>query len=139
MGQAPLCKYFDFIQRSHIAAICEVATFQAGSVIIQEGTDGDTLYLVAKGTLEVLMKSQHVAYKKPGDFLGEVALIQQVKRTATLVAKEDSVLLSLKRQDLMAVFKKDPVMEKSFYKGMLEMILEQMVKQGQEIAQMRGV
>jgi len=139
VSQTPLSKYFDYVQKSHIAAICDLEAIQAGSVLMQEGTDGEKMYIVCSGTLEVQMQGQHVAYKKAGDFLGEVALIQQIKRTATLVAKEDTVLLSLKRQDLFEVFKKDVAIEKAFYRSMLEMILEQMVKQGQEIAQMKGL
>ena len=137
--QTPLSKYFDYIQKSHISAICEVESFKAGSIVIQDGTEGECLYIVAKGTLEVLVQGSHMLYKKPGEFLGEVALIQQSKRTATVVAKEDTVLLSLKRGDLNEVFKKSPDIERNFYKAMLEMVLERMVAQGYEIAQLKKV
>lgn len=137
--QTPLCKYMDYIQRSHIAAICETETYKAGSVVVQEGTDGETMYIVAKGTLEILLKGQHLTYKTPGEFMGEVGLLQQLKRTATAVAKEETVLLSLKRHNLYEVFKKDPDMERFFYKAMLEMSMDRMVKQGEEIAKLKGV
>jgi CRP/FNR family cyclic AMP-dependent transcriptional regulator len=136
--QTPLCKYMDYIQRSHIAAICEVEEYKAGSIVVQEGTEGECMYIVAKGTLEILLKGKHLTYKKPGEFMGEVALIQQSKRTATAVAKEDTLLLSLKKQDLFEVFSKDPEMEKFFYKAMLEMVMDRMVQQGQEIAQLKN-
>jgi CRP-like cAMP-binding protein len=137
--QTPLSKYMDYIQRSHIAAICEIEEYKAGSVVVQEGTEGESMYIVAKGTLEILLKGQHLTYKKPGEFMGEVALLQQSKRTATAVAKEDTLLLSLKKNDLDEVFKKDPEMEKFFYKAMLEMIMNRMVEQGNEIAQLKRV
>ena len=137
--QTPLSKYFDYVQRSHIAAICEVEQFKAGSVIVQEGTEGECMYIVAKGTLEILLKGQNLTFKKPGEFIGEVALLQKGKRTASVVAKEDTILLSLSRSDLDDVFKKDPDIERFFYKAMLEMILNRMIEQGREIAQMRSV
>jgi len=137
--QTPLSRHMDYIQRSHIAAICEIEEYKAGSIVVQEGTEGECMYIVAKGTLEILLKGQHLTYKKPGEFMGEVALVQQSKRTATAVAKEDTVLLSLKKHDLDEVFQKDPEMEKFFYKAMLQMILDRMVQQGQEIAQLKGV
>jgi serine/threonine protein phosphatase PrpC len=136
--QTPLSKYMDYIQRSHIAAICEVEEYKPGSVVVQEGTDGECMYIVAKGTLEILLKGQHLTYKKPGEFMGEVALLQQSKRTATAVAKEDTLLLSLKKTDLDEVFKKDPEMERFFYKAMLEMVMDRMVQQGQEIASLKN-
>lgn len=137
--QTPLSKYFDYVQRSHIAAICDVEQFKAGSVIVQEGTEGECMYIVAKGTLEILVKGQTLTFKKPGEFIGEVALVQNSKRTATVIAKEDTILLSLSRSDLDDVFKKDPDIERFFYKAMLEMVLTRMIEQGQEIAKMRSV
>ena len=137
--QTPLCKYFDYIQKSHVAAICEIEEFKAGSVIVQEGTEGECMYIVARGTLEVHLKGQHLTYKTPGEFIGEVALIQNVKRTASAVAKEDTVLLSLKRSDLEDVFKKDPDLERFFYKAMLEMVMNRMVDLGRELVQLKSI
>ena len=136
---APLSKYFDFVQKSHIAAICEIEQFKAGSIIIQEGTEGDSLYIVASGTLEVQIKGQHIKYMKVGDFLGEIALIQRSKRTATVIAKEDVVLLSLNRDDLNNVFKRDPKIELNFYKSMMETVLARVVELGNENAQLKKV
>jgi serine/threonine protein phosphatase PrpC len=135
--QTPLSKYFDYIQKSHVAAICEIEQFKAGSVIFQEGTEGECMYVVASGALEILLKGQNLTFKGPGEFIGEVALIRHGKRTASVVAREDSTLLSLKRSDLDEVFNKDPELEKHFYKGMLEMVMDRMVEQGREIAQLR--
>jgi serine/threonine protein phosphatase PrpC len=136
--QTPLSKYFDYIQKSHIAAICEIEEYKKGSVVVQEGTDGESMYIVAKGTLEVLVKGQHITYKKAGEFFGEISLVRQVKRSATVIAKEDTILLSLKRNDLFDVFKKDAEIERLFYKAMLEMMMDRMVEQGHEIASLRG-
>lgn len=136
--QTPLSKYFDYIQKSHIAAICEIEEYKKGSIVVQEDTEGDSMYIVARGTLEILLKGSHLTYKQPGEFIGEVGLVQQhSKRTATVVAKEDTVLLSLRKGDLFQAFQKDPEMEKHFYRAMLEMIMERMLEQGQQIAQLR--
>ena len=138
--QAPLSKYFDYVQRSHIAAICEVQEFKKGSVVIQEETEGECMYIVAKGTFEILLKGQHLTYIKAGEFVGEVGLIHQhTRRTATVVAREDGVLLSLSRTDLFEVFKKDPDMERFFYKSMLELVMGRMVDLGNQLTQLKGV
>ena len=135
--QTPLSKYFDYIQKSHVAAVCDVEQFKAGSTIFQEGTEGECLYVVATGLLEVMLKGKNLTFKGPGEFIGEVALLRNGKRTASVVAKEDSTLLSLNRTDLDEVFKKDPELERFFYKGMLEMIMDRMIEQGREIAHLR--
>jgi serine/threonine protein phosphatase PrpC/CRP-like cAMP-binding protein len=139
VSKTPLCKYMDFTQRSHIAALCQVEEFEAQTILVQEDTDGDCMYLVAKGTLEILMKGQFIAYKKQGEFLGEVSLIRMGKRTATAVAKDRVTLLTLQRSDLMEAFKRDVELERNFYRGMLEMVLDRMTEQGREIARMKSV
>ena len=96
------------------------------------------MYIVASGMLEVLLKGQNLTFKGPGEFIGEVALLQKGKRTASVVAKEDSTLLSLHRSDLDEVFKKDPELERHFYRAMLEMVMARMIEQGREIAQLRS-
>ncbi len=138
--ETPLSKYFDYVQRSHIAAICELNSYPAGTVVIQEGTEGDSLYIVAKGKLGVSTGGSHLTHKKQGDFFGEVGLIRHdFKRTATVTAVEDSLLLSLKRSDLIEVFKKNSEIEKHFYHAMLEMVLDRMIEQGNEIIRIRQV
>jgi len=139
VSKTPLFRYMNYSEQSHVAALCQIEEFDAGTIIVQEGTEGECMYLVAKGTLEVIVKGQFIVYKKSGEFLGEVSLIQQGKRTATAVAKDRVTLLSLQRSDLREAFKKDIELEKNFYKGMLEMVLDRLVEQGREIARMKSV
>ena len=139
VSETPLSKYFDYSQKSHVAALCQVEEYKAGSVVVQEGTEGESLYIVAHGTLEILVKGQFITYKKPGEFFGEVTLLQQGKRTGTAIAKEDVILLSLKRTDLNEAFKKDLELERNFYKAMLEMVLDRLIIQGREIAKMKSL
>jgi serine/threonine protein phosphatase PrpC/CRP-like cAMP-binding protein len=139
LSKTPLCKHMDFTQKSHIAALCQVEDFEPQTILVQEDTDGDCMYLVVKGTLEIQMRGQFIAYKKQGEFLGEVSLIRMGKRTATAIAKDKVTLLTLQRSDLREAFKRDIELERNFYRGMLEMVLDRMIEQGREIARMRSV
>lgn len=63
--------------------------YGAGEIIFREGEEGRHVYVIKSGTVEVLKKgadhtSQVVARLQPGDHFGEIALIQQVPRTATI-------------------------------------------------------
>ncbi|MBU6153583.1 MAG: cyclic nucleotide-binding domain-containing protein [Bdellovibrionales bacterium] len=139
VSRTPLCRYMNYAEQSHMAALCQIEEFDAGTILVQEGTEGECMYLIAKGTLEVNVRGQFIVYKKAGEFLGEVSLIQQGKRTATAIAKDRVTLLSLQRSDLREAFKKDIELEKNFYRGMLEMVLDRLVEQGREIARMKSV
>jgi len=72
-------------------------TIEAGEVVIREGDRGDRFYVVESGEIEVTKDGRHVASLGPGDFVGEIALLRDVPRTATVTATAATVLQSLDR------------------------------------------
>jgi len=81
----------------------EIEEFNAGEYCIKEGDDGDVLYVVESGTLDcfkVFKKGQQPTFLKtyyPGESFGELALLYNTPRAASIKATSKSVLLSLDR------------------------------------------
>ncbi|HXH31349.1 MAG TPA: cyclic nucleotide-binding domain-containing protein [Bacteriovoracaceae bacterium] len=71
----------------------DLVLFPKGHNIVDEGEEDKTFYLLIKGKVEVLKNSQVIAELGQGDFFGEVALIANVPRTATIKTCEDSLFL----------------------------------------------
>lgn len=69
----------------------------AGEQIIVEGETGDRFYLVAEGEVDVYEHGRFRRTCGPGDGVGEIALVRDVPRTATVCARDDVVLLALDR------------------------------------------
>ena len=69
----------------------------AGGVLIHEGDEGDRFYVIESGRLTATFKGDILSKMGPGDPFGEIALLRDVPRTATVTADEDSVLLALDR------------------------------------------
>jgi len=68
-----------------------------GEVFIREGDPGDLFYVIETGTVEVTKEGRHIASLGPGDFVGEIALLRDVPRVATVTATSATVLQSLDR------------------------------------------
>ena len=69
----------------------------AGTAVITEGDEGDAFYVIEEGTVTVTQEGRLLREQGPGDYFGEIALLQQVPRTATVTATTDVVLRSLDR------------------------------------------
>ena len=71
---------------------------KAGDVVVKEGDEGDRFYVVESGTLEVSRDGEHVAEIGPGGSFGEIALLRDVPRMATVTASSVVALLALDRR-----------------------------------------
>ena len=74
---------------------------KAGETLMREGEPGDQAFLVADGELEVLIGDKPIAPLGRGDLVGEIALLRTGVRTATVVAKTDSLLYEVERETFL--------------------------------------
>jgi MFS family permease len=84
-----------------LAARLEPVHVGAGDAIVEQGEHGDRLYLIATGEVEVSVDGKAQATQGPGDHFGEIALLRDVPRTATVTAKTGVDLYALERDDFL--------------------------------------
>ena len=86
----------------HVAGRLVPLRVDPGTVIVREGDSGDRFYIVAEGELEVTQDGVAVSELTHGGYFGEIALLRDVARTATVTARTDAVLYALDRDDFLA-------------------------------------
>jgi CRP-like cAMP-binding protein len=78
-------------------------TYPQDAVVVREGDPGDSLCIIVSGAVEVRKKDHAVARLQPGDFFGEISLIDGEPRSATVVAVEDLTLLTISSEDFCSL------------------------------------
>lgn len=86
----------------HLAGALVARWVDAGSTVVREGEPGERFYVVGSGRVDVSQDGRALATLGPGEYFGEIALLREVPRTATVVAREDSELLTLERDEFVA-------------------------------------
>lgn len=84
-----------------LARQVERVTMPAGSAVVREGEDSDRFYVIVSGTVEVTAAGEVLRVEEAGDFFGEIGLIRDVPRTATVTALETTELIALERADFL--------------------------------------
>jgi CRP-like cAMP-binding protein len=86
-----------------VSELMHVSRFEAGDLVFSEGDPGDEVCFVVDGTLDVLKLydgklEKKIAVKAPGGSIGEMAVIGNFSRTATVKSRTDATLLTLSRR-----------------------------------------
>ena len=84
-----------------LARQLESVTFEAGAAIVREGETSDRFYVIADGSVEVTQAGRLLRTEVAGEFFGEIGLLRDVARTATVTALTDTTLLALERHDFL--------------------------------------
>jgi len=102
ISQIPLFSPLEPKSLEDIARQLKRREVRAGEEVITEGDIGDRFYIVEFGRTTATHNGEVLSTQGPGDPFGEIALLRDVPRTATVTADEDSVLLFLERDEFLA-------------------------------------
>jgi len=119
--------------------IIERERYAAGSLIVKEGEDAHSAYLLQSGTARVFLESKgkkvEFSILTKGDIFGETALIIDGKRTASVEAVEDCTVVLIRREDFRARLKKsDPAI-----RAVVKMLSRRVMISNAELMKSKGV
>jgi CRP-like cAMP-binding protein len=89
LKRVPLFSDLDDRERKQIAASMKERTFGSGDHVTEEGKGGIGFFVIAEGSAKVSVGGDQVRTLGPGDYFGEIGLIADIDRTATITADGD--------------------------------------------------
>jgi CRP/FNR family transcriptional regulator, cyclic AMP receptor protein len=105
IGALPLFSRVPKRQVRALAKLAWVVDHGPGEVIVQSGEQGNSMYLMLEGRARVVGKSRIL---RPGDFFGEMALIDGGPRSATIIAASQVRVMMLQRRAFLKALKQNP-------------------------------
>ena len=108
LARVPL---FAGLSKRHLRGVAGIAReqrFDEDATVAEEGKRGDDFYVIVAGEAKVVRRGRTVASLIPGDFFGEIALLDGGPRTASVIAKTPLQVMAVNRKPFQAMLERDP-------------------------------
>ena len=108
LSVVPLFAGFTKKDLDHLAQETDVVSFLPGQSVVEEGLLGETMFVILSGEAKVIQGKRRLGLVRPGDFFGEVALLDGAPRSASVVAETPLVAIRLFRRTLLRMLAAEP-------------------------------
>lgn len=133
---------FDGLSRRQLSAVESILhrrEYDPGEVLFHQGNPGVGMYIIQEGAVDILYEPTDdiLAELTDGDFFGELALLNETPRSATAIARADSVLYGLFRPDLLDLLERDPSLGVQILLRMGRVLSERLIHTNEQVRQLR--
>jgi CRP/FNR family transcriptional regulator, cyclic AMP receptor protein len=108
IASVPLFAGLSKKELKEVASIADELDFRANKVLIREGEAGREFFILVEGSAEVTRDDASLRTMRPGDFFGEIALLCDLPRTATVTTTTPSAALVVTDRHFKALVKRSP-------------------------------
>jgi diacylglycerol O-acyltransferase len=106
--RVPIFAPLDEDVQEDLASRMEERSVEAGETLVTQGESGDEFFLIVEGGFETEVDGEVVRSMGPGESFGEIAMLRDTERTATVAAKTDGVVMVLGRDSFLEAVAADP-------------------------------
>jgi CRP/FNR family cyclic AMP-dependent transcriptional regulator len=117
------CPFFKGLSRGELIALAKLTEdleVGEGKVLTREGDTGSEFFVIVDGDVSVMKDGQEIRTLGPGDFFGEIALLEDTPRTATVIAKTPLRFFVLTRQAFRSLLAHQPELERTVLSALEE-------------------
>ena len=119
------CPFFQGLSRNELIALAKLTEdleVDEGKVLTREGESGSEFFVIIDGEVGVMKEGQEIRTMGPGDFFGEIALLEDRPRTATVTAKTPLRFFVLTRQAFRSMLAHQPELERKVLSALEERV-----------------
>jgi serine/threonine protein phosphatase PrpC/CRP-like cAMP-binding protein len=107
LARMPLFRALNDREILRLLQVVEVHPYKDADIVIREGDRGEELFIVLTGSVRVMRGETELARFKPGDHFGEMALVRNQPRSATVISDLDSEMMVIRRTDFFDILRNE--------------------------------
>ena len=124
LKRAPLFADLSRKELVQLARLSDDVEVPPGRVLCKEGAPGREFFVLVEGEVDVVKNGRRVAALGAGDFVGEISLLEQTPRTATVTAKTPLRFFVLTPKEFQQVLDENPSVERKILRALARRVLE---------------
>jgi CRP-like cAMP-binding protein len=118
LKKAPLFAGLSRKELTELAKVTEDVDLHAGKVLCEEGQSGQEFFVIMDGEVEITRRGKKLATFRSGEFFGEIALVEDVPRTATVTARTPLRFFVLTRRSFLRLLDEQPGIERKVMRAL---------------------
>jgi CRP-like cAMP-binding protein len=124
LKRAPLFEDLSRRELTQLARMSDDLELPAGKVLCKEGDIGQEFFVIVEGEVDVKRKGRRLATRGPGEFVGEIALLEDTPRMATVTAKTPLRCFVLTRRHFRDLVETNPAVERKVLRTLARRVVE---------------
>jgi serine/threonine protein phosphatase PrpC len=137
LRRIPLFRHLTYKEQTAVLSLATTRAFPAGEDIVTEGSTGDELFIVVRGRVTVVKSGVEIAELRPGGHFGEMGLIDNAPRSATVRTLEPTRVMVIGRPDLMNLMRRESVLAVKMLWSFVQVLSDRLRAVNSELSEVR--
>ncbi|MGQ0508124.1 MAG: Stp1/IreP family PP2C-type Ser/Thr phosphatase [Myxococcaceae bacterium] len=137
LRKIPLFRHLTYKEQTAVLSIATTRTFPAGREIVTEGQPGEELFVVIRGRVAIEKNGVEIAELRAGGHFGEMGLIDNAPRSATVRATEPTRVMVIARSDLMNLMKRESILAVKMLWSFVQVLSDRLRTANSELSEAR--
>ena len=137
LRKIPLFRHLTYKEQTAVLSIATTRTFPGGREIVVEGQPGEELFVVIRGRVSIEKNGVEIAELRAGGHFGEMGLIDNAPRSATVRASEPTRVMVIARSDLMNLMKRESILAVKMLWSFVQVLSDRLRATNSELSEAR--